>query len=435
MKIAGICGILLLSIALGCAKPAHKPVTLTYLDVEWDTPDVMPGLARDLQDFTRETGIQVQRLPRPDGALNQLALWRELLQKGSAGPDILSIDVIWTGVLAQYLKDLKPDFSAELSHDDPVLLASYAVGDEVFAVPHHAYVGVLFYRPDLLRAYGYREPPKTWSQLETMSARIQAGERAKGRKDFWGYVWEGAVDEDLTCGGLEWQVSDGGGRIIENDKTISVNNPRAISAWQRAAHWIGSISPPGTVAYGKWDANNVWGSGRAAFLRSWQGDYSLITRGWPFSGSPPVTIEAFGVTSLPGGPGGRVGALGGNGLAVSRASAHPQEALQLIRFLLRKDAQLMAGSAASDVPKGLELYELPAILKAFPQLQKSGESRGGLVARPSVAAGAKYERVTRAYIQAVHAVLTGEKAASVAAGDLEKELVAITGFPTGPPSK
>jgi trehalose/maltose transport system substrate-binding protein len=434
MKIAGICGILLLSVSLGCSRPSSRePITLTYLDVEWDTPDVLPGLARDLQDFMRETGIQVRRLPRPDGSLNQLALWRELLQKGPSGPDVVSIDVIWAGMLAQYLKDLKPYFGAELASQDPELLASYTVGDEVLAIPHHAYVGVLFYRPDLLRAYGYGAPPKTWRELETMAARIQAGERAKGKKDFWGYVWQGGVDEDLTCSALEWQLSEGGGRIIENNKTISVNNPHAIMAWQRAAHWVGSISPPGVVAYGKWDTQNVWGSGRAAFLRSWQSDYSLIDRGWPLSGSPPVTINEFGVTSVPGGPRGRFSALGGNGLAVSRASAHPQEALQLIRFLLREDAQVVRGGGPSDAPKGLQLYELPAILKAFPELQKPGESRGRLVARPSVAAGSKYEEVTRAYIGAVHAVLTGEKAPSVAAANLEKELVRITGFPTRPP--
>jgi hypothetical protein len=66
----------------------------------------MPGLGQDLQDFTRETGIQVKRLPRPNGSLNQLALWRELLQKGAAGPDVVSIDVVWSGILDRYLMDL-----------------------------------------------------------------------------------------------------------------------------------------------------------------------------------------------------------------------------------------------------------------------------------------------------------------------------------------
>ena len=114
------------------------------------------------------------------------------------------------------------------------------------------------YRADLLRQYGYREPPKTWDELgENGALRIQAGERAKGHKDFWGYVWQGGVTEDLTCSGLEWQVSEGGGRIIENDQTISVNNPQTIRAWQNATRWVGSISPTSVVAFEKWDAENV----------------------------------------------------------------------------------------------------------------------------------------------------------------------------------
>ena len=88
---------ILLSLAVACSqKPLHEPVTLTFLDVEWDTPDRLPELARDLQQFTQQTGIQIKRLPRPDGSLDQLALWHQQLEKGPSGPDLVSIDVIWS---------------------------------------------------------------------------------------------------------------------------------------------------------------------------------------------------------------------------------------------------------------------------------------------------------------------------------------------------
>jgi trehalose/maltose transport system substrate-binding protein len=438
MKTIGIPAILLLLLCSGCSRQSsHAPVTVTYLDVEWDTPDLMPGAAKDLQDFTQETGIQVKRLPRPDGSFNQLALWRELLQKGNGTPDVVSMDVIWSGMLNQYLMDLKPYFATELSLQNPVVLASYTLGGKVVAMPHHAYIGVLLYRPELLRKYGYGEPPKTWDELERMANRIQAGERAKGDKEFWGYAWQGGFDEDLTCSALEWQVSDGGGRIIEDDKTISVNNPQVIRGWQRAARWVGSISPPGVAAYAKWDAQNYWGSGKAAFLRSWQSDYSLLIRGWPFaeSGShtPSSSFTRFGVTSMPGGESARVGTLGGNGLAVSQSSAHPREALELIRFLLRRDTQLMHTSVISEPPHEVELFELPAIFGVYPQLSKLRQHGSNVVARPSVVAGQKYEEVSTAYMRAVHSVLAGEKTPAKAAADLEKELVEITGFRYGPP--
>ena len=57
------------------------------------------------------------------------------------------------------------------------------------------------------------------------------------------------------------------------------------------------------------------------------------------------------------------------------------------------------------------------------------------MSRPSSLTGPKYEDITRAYIRAVHSVLTGKSTAPEAAADLEKALVGITGFKTGPPSQ
>src|SRR4030095_11483778 len=92
-----------------------------------------------------------------------------------------------------------------------------------------------------------------------------------GNRDFWGYVWQGADAESLTCNALEWQVTDGGGRIIEKDRTSSVNNPAAIRAWQRAKRWVGWISPPGVVAYRENDSMSAFDSGTAGFKRLWGG--------------------------------------------------------------------------------------------------------------------------------------------------------------------
>jgi trehalose/maltose transport system substrate-binding protein len=439
-RITGTLGVLLLLCDLGgCGRSAPQPVTVTFLDVEWDTSGLHPGIRQDLQDFTQKTGIQVKRLPRPDGSLNQLILERDLLRKGEATPDVLSIDAIWAGILGQYLLDLKPYFAAEIPSQNPVLLANYSVGDKLVAIPNHAYVSILYYRPNLLRKYGYAEPPKTWEELEKMATRIQAGERANGQKDFWGYVWQGGFNEDLTCSGLEWQMGEGGGRIIEDDKTISVNNPHVIRAWQRAASWVGSISPPGVTAYGLWDAQNFWGSGHAAFLRGWQSNFSVITRGWPFpesrsSGLPGSADNQFGITSVPGAAA-RFSTLGGNGLAISRTSAHPKEALELIRFLRSRDAELITATGHSTRPDEVELYALPALLDPYPQFTQARLHGGSLVARPSVVTADKYDDVSRAYIRAVRSVLTREKTASMAAADLEKELIDLTGFRAGPPSK
>jgi trehalose/maltose transport system substrate-binding protein len=430
IRIAAIVASAVLSASLACSRSSqHEAITLTFLDIEWDM-SVRPMAADDLQAFTEATGIRVKAIPRPDGSLNQLGLWRELLQKGSAGPDVFGIDVIWSGVLSQYLMDLKPYFAADLTSQSPEVLASYTVGDKVLAIPHHAYIGVLLYRTDLLQRYGYREPPRTWTELETMARRIQTGERARGNENFWGFVWQGAAGEGLTCAGLEWQMSEGGGRIIEDDQTVSVNNPQAILAWQRARRWVGSISPSSVVSYAKWDADNAWSSGNTAFLRGWASDYSLMAGLTP----PPSGTTRYGVTSVPGGRARRANTLGGNGLAVSRASTHAREAIELIRFLRRRDAERARNYAHAESPARLELHELPAVLTPFSRVAESNRPAVSIVARPSVVAGQRYEDVTKAYIREVRSVLTGEKPASAAAAALEQELMAITGFRRGPPA-
>jgi trehalose/maltose transport system substrate-binding protein len=412
----------------GCRRSPVQPVTVTVLDPEWSQPDELPAAQQESDAFTHETGILVKHLPVPETSLSQLGLWRKLLKEGGPTPDVLAIDVIWPGILDEYLIDLKPYVTTELSSQDPELVASYTAGGKVVALPYHTQIGVLAYRVDLLREYGFQHPPTTWDELEKMAARIQAGERDKGKKDFWGYLWQGAAAEGLTCNALEWQVAEGGGRVIENDKTISVNNPAAIRSWQRAAHWIGRISPPGVVAYRELDSMNLWNSGGAAFRRSWQSDFRLSH--WQNSLVGAVT----GYTSVPGGPGGRASTLGGTGLGVSRSSAHPLEAIAYIRSLVYRDIQSRQERAHSGPPAQPELYDLPLDLQPYALPSGSGQKRGGLVARPSIVSGQAYEEVTKAYMMAVHSVLTGERKAPDAAAALEKRLVEITSFKTGPPS-
>ncbi len=345
--------------------------------------------------------------------------------KDGSGPDLLNVDLIWTPILEPDLIDLQPYLASEIAQLDPQLLRSYSVNGKLVAVPFNVPLAGLEYRTDLLREYGYAHPPGTWDELESMAERIQTGERAKGRKDFWGYVWQGNAAESLTCNALEWQVSTGGGRIIERDRTISVNNPAAIAAWQRAKRWIGWISPPGTVAYREVDSMLVFDSGRAAFSRIWvltpmssKGQARQI--GWR-SSSPVVKT---GLAGMPGGTEGSAGTLGGTGTAVSSHSTHRQEAIALLRFQLRS----LIDEGEKDHGLGglnqLELSEPPSI---------SDPRARVIVDRPSIETGNNYKAVSQAYSDAVHSVLVGQKSAPAAAADLEKKLIEITGFRPGPP--
>jgi trehalose/maltose transport system substrate-binding protein len=425
--IAGL-GSILLDFCFGCHRAKPEPVTIMFLDPESldDRLQRQHLSERALRQFESETGIRVKHLPASETSQGQLRLIRELLGERDT-PDVFGVDVVWTGLLDDALLDLKPFFSSELSAAEPDLVSSYAVKSRVVAVPYHPHVNVLYYRTDLLTKYGYHIPPQTWSELEKMAFRIQEGERASGDETFWGFVWPGAADECLTCLALEWQASEGGGRIIEANRTISVNNENAIRAWERAAHWIGWISPPNVTAYQELDSvNHFENLGKAAFSLGWISDYFLTNL------VKPMIYGKMGLTSVPSGKIG-VGTLGGFGLGISGRSRHQREAIALVKFLLHKEAELEAASRSAELPKGTVFYRLPTILKAYSRSIPDGQAPGdGIVSRPSTVVGTNYEDVSRAYAAAVHSVLTGKNSAPEAAAELETELEHITGFPKAP---
>ena len=427
-KALHVCIVLLCGFFSACHKDAVKPsVTLTFLDPEWSQDTSQRSVASEaaLREFTRQTGIQVIHLPGPENSRDQLAFTQQLLRRGSGGPDVIAIDMVWPGILQRHLTDLKPAFAAAIASDDPELIATYSVDSKLLAIPYHTNTGILFYRADLLKKYGFPKPPKTWDELERMALRIQQGERARGNKNFWGFVWPGAANESLTCNALEWQFSEGGGRIVNADKTIAVYNSGTIRAWQRAAHWIGWISPPNVLSYQEWDALNAFHyAGTAAFWRGWMSDYFL---------SLPVDTTwgvVAGLTSVPGGSSARAAAVGGYGLAVPRASTHPEEAMELVRFLLRKEQELDEARTRGGPPQTPVLVDLPGVLKAYAQFGlTAGQKPGASIPRPSTVTAEKYDAVSRAYFESIHSVLSGKTKAKEAAAALQSQLTEITGFP------
>jgi trehalose/maltose transport system substrate-binding protein len=426
-----IVGILLSgSLLSSCNKPA-QPVTITFLDQEnQGVPGDHRMISDVLQDFTRETGILVNDLPTPEGSTAKIDLTMDLLRSRAAAPDVYSVDTIWAGIMGDYLVDLQPYFASDIASQDRGLIDSYMVKGKLVAMPYNPNVQVLVYRTDLISEYGYKTPPRTWDELEKMSVRIQAGERAKGKKDFWGFVWAGTTQdagEALIGEGLQWQAAEGGGHIIEPDGRISVNNPAVIRAWERAAHWLGWISPPSVVSYTTTDAEDkFWVTGRAAFQMEWALTYEFGVLDKPFR-------DKAGVTSVPAGKNARVAELGAYSLGVSRTSAHRAEAVRLIQYLIRRQAQSKALPHVETPGRKVEYFEVPQEMNhIYPWWCKPGDTGGSIgVSRPAVVAGANYEAVSKAYAQALHSVLARQSTASAAVAALENEIARIMG-PGGP---
>ena len=372
--------------------------------------------------------VDVVVIDVPDSATDRLGLYLQFFEAQSGEVDVYQIDVIWPGDLEEHLIDLY-EYGADAVVDNhfPAIVENNTVDGRLVGIPWFTDAGLLYYRTDLLEEYGF-DPPATWEELEEAARVIQEGERAKGHEDFWGFVWQGAAYEGLTCDALEWIYSNGGGTVVSPDGYITINNPYAVEAIEMAAGWVGTISPPGVVGMMEEDSRAAWQAGNAAFMRNWPYAYALG------HAEDSVIAGKFDVSPLPAGKAGHGAAtLGGWQLAVSRYSENPEVAADVALFMASYEEQKIRAIVGTFNPTIMPLYEDPEVLEAAPFFGDLYDVFINAVARPSTVTAPNYAEASTLFFQAVHSVLTGEMDAQSALEELELDLQDLTGFEIGEP--
>ena len=356
--------------------------------------------------FSKDTGIRVKVVPHPvasDASYSQLA--RVFSSKGSSF-DVAMLDVLWPGAFAPYLVDLKPKLGAQARLHAPGIIANNTVEGHLVAMPWFGDFGILYYRTDLLKKYGYSSPPTTWSQLFTMAKKIQDGEQGANAQ-FSGFVFQGNSYEGLTCDALEWVASSGGGQFIDKGK-VTINNPKAAAILDLVRQNIGVTTPRGVTSYQEGESHTAFVTGNAAFMRNWPYAYSIAA-----DPKQSKVVGKFSVTTLPSGPGGRpVGTVGGWQLAVNKYSKQQDAAIEFVRYMTSPAVEKFDAITNSNVPTIPAVAKDPAVVKVNPYLKPeiAGVAR---VTRPSAVLGAKYAEGSKIIYQGVSQILNGQEASNV----------------------
>jgi trehalose/maltose transport system substrate-binding protein len=369
------------------------------------------------EDWARDAGHEVQIVTVPNDASERLALVQQWLSAGSDKVDVLQLDLIWPGLLASHLLDLRPFARGIEAQHFPVFVAQNTVQDRLVAMPWFANTGLLFYRRDLLHKYA-QPVPDTWQALTEVARKVQDAERAAGNTALWGHVWQGRAYEGLSCNALEWVASHGGGNIVEADGKISIHNADAARALRQASGWVGSISPKAVLNYAEEESRGVFQSGHAVFMRNWP--YA-----WALAQAPGSAVRGkVGVARLPrGGPEGQhAGTLGGESLAVSKYSKHPAVAADLVLYMSSAKVQKDRALRGSFNPTLEALYRDAEIVQANPFMGELYSAFADAVARPTAVTGPRYNQVSHAFWNATHDVLSGRETAEQALARLEQTL-------------
>ncbi|MCP4405761.1 MAG: ABC transporter substrate-binding protein [bacterium] len=412
---------IILALSVGVCSAEKTVVTFAMGQMNAIETDIMEKLFDEY--MAENSDIEIKILAGPQNATDLLGLYLQFFEAKSTEVDVVQIDVIWPGDLANNLLDL---FQFEgvkevVEGHFPAIVENNTVDGKLMGIPYYTDAGMLYYRTDLLEKYGYDGPPATWDELEEMAKKIQDGERADN-PDFWSFVWQGNAYEGLTCDALEWVKSSGGGSIVEPDGTISINNEAAVAALERAAAWIGEISPPGITGFGEEDARRLWQAGNSAFMRNWPYAYSL-------GNADDSAIKGkFDIAPLPGAEVGQSAAtLGGWQIAVSKYSANPEAAAKVAMYIASEKVLKARAIGGTFLPTIMSLYKDPDVLNTHPFMGRLYDVFINAVARPSTITAPKYNQVSTKFFNAVYDVLTGKKDAQDAIDELELDLEDLLG--------
>jgi trehalose/maltose transport system substrate-binding protein len=363
------------------------------------------GHIRDLalaKRFTKDTGIKVSVVPHPAASDQSYAQLARAFSSKSSSIDVAMIDVVWPGAFAPYLVNLKPKLGKQSKIHSAGIVQADTVGGKLVAMPWFGDFGLLYYRTDLLKKYGYSGPPKTWSDLFKMAKKIQDGEQ-KSNPNFAGFVFQGNAYEGLTCDSLEWIASAGGGHFIDNGK-VTIDNPKARTILDAMRVQIGKITPHGVTTYQEDQTEHAFDNGDAAFARNWPYQYGIG------AGAGSKVKGKFSVAPLPHGSNGTsVATVGGWQLAVSKYSKHKAAAIEFVRYMTSKAVEKFDAITNSNVPTIPALAKDKQVVRTNPYL-KPATANVARVARPARFLGTHYNEASKVIYQGINQILTGTSA-------------------------
>lgn len=246
-------------------------------------------------------------------------------------PDLIRADPPYQWLLADLGQSLPLDDYLKgwdmLDDIYPVAWDQVKWKGKIVAIPQDKFTSIYVYNQDKLNKDGVANFPKTWDELVDATRKMTHDDEYGIALQFGsGFAWA-FTSMMFEAGGTPYDVS--GDKI-----TPKFDTPEVTNALQFALDLAGKhkVMPPGVTSFGYDQADNALKSGKLgmAVFGSWQiSNYREAGVPWK-----------VGIGAPPAGPGGPGAGTSVGFYLVNKASKHPQESVDLLKWLVSRDNAL-----------------------------------------------------------------------------------------------
>lgn len=325
------------TVAAGCGSGSSSgsgAKVITIWDQEQSAKNIAKGYQTVIDQFEKAhpgVTVKVQTFP--------FAQYRDKMlvaMRGGTGPDVMTLDEVWTPEFAAagLVRPLDDRIAKSKTIEErdffPGAWKSNQYQGKTWGVPLNFDVWEqMYYNADMFRAAGLDpdKPPTTWSEWNAAAAKLN------NPPNSFGISLIGCKDESSSVM-TDSLLFSNGGQILDGDKVV-FDSPGNVEAYQQYKTLL-QYAPKGTSGTCESDAVNQFTAGKAAMILdgSWQQDTMKTAAKFDWR------------IALPPAPDGKkfVGALGGWNLAVNQKSKNPDLAFQLIETLSQPQNQVAVNS-------------------------------------------------------------------------------------------
>jgi multiple sugar transport system substrate-binding protein len=180
LKVSACLVVLLLIFMSGCAKKDDDRKTIIHF-VTWkpNQPEVWDEIIKIFE--TEHPEIKVVREIGPHSSTAFHDLLTQKLKNKSLDVDVFFMDVIWPPEFAAAGWAVPLDNMFQKSEQEKFLestILANTYNSRIYGVPLFIDSGMLFYRKDLLKKYGFN-PPQTWHEMVNQAEKIVSEEAQK----------------------------------------------------------------------------------------------------------------------------------------------------------------------------------------------------------------------------------------------------------------